>query len=39
VIILGQPVTILQIACGLVALGAISVVAARHRQPAESLLE
>jgi drug/metabolite transporter (DMT)-like permease len=39
VVILGQPLTGLQVACGLVALGAITVVATRHRQPAESLLE
>jgi drug/metabolite transporter (DMT)-like permease len=39
VVILGQSVTIVQIACGLVALVAISVVATRHRHPAESILE
>jgi drug/metabolite transporter (DMT)-like permease len=39
VVILGQPLTGLQVACGLAALGAITVVATRHRQPAESLLE
>lgn len=38
-VILGQRVSILQAACGLVALGAIAVVAVRHRQPAQSLLE
>jgi drug/metabolite transporter (DMT)-like permease len=38
-VILGQPLTSTQVACGLVAIGAITVVAARHRQPPESLLE
>ena len=38
-VVLSQPVTIVQIACGLAAIGAIAVVAVRHRQPARSLLE
>jgi drug/metabolite transporter (DMT)-like permease len=39
VVILGQPLTIVQVACGLVAIAAITVVASRHRHPAESMLE
>jgi len=38
-VILGQPVTVVQVVCGLLALAAITVVATRHRHPAESLLE
>lgn len=37
--ILGQSLSLLQVGGVLVGLGAIAVVAARHRQPAESLLE
>lgn len=37
-VILGQPLTIVQVCCGLVALAAVAVVATRHRQPAESPL-
>ncbi|MGA3217007.1 MAG: DMT family transporter [Acidimicrobiales bacterium] len=39
VVILGQPLTAVQVACGLVAIMAIAIVAMRHRQPVESLLE
>ncbi|MGO9582240.1 MAG: DMT family transporter [Acidimicrobiales bacterium] len=39
VVILGQPLTIIQVGCGLAAIAAITVVALRHRQPAESMLE
>lgn len=39
VVILGQSLTIIQIGCGLGAIVAIVIVATRHRQPAESLLE
>jgi len=39
VIILGQPLTAIQVCGGLVGIGAIAVVATRHRQPAESPLE
>lgn len=38
-VVLGQRVTVVQIVCGLVALGAVSAVALRHRQQAESPLE
>ena len=38
-VILGQSITITQIASGLVAIGALAVVAAGHRQPPASLLE
>jgi drug/metabolite transporter (DMT)-like permease len=37
--ILGQPLTAVQVGAGLVGIGAIAVVAARHRQPVESPLE
>ncbi len=37
--ILGQPLTAVQVVGGLVAIGAIAVVATRHRQPTESPLE
>jgi drug/metabolite transporter (DMT)-like permease len=37
--ILGQSLSVLQVGGVLVGLGAIAVVAARHRQPAESPLE
>jgi drug/metabolite transporter (DMT)-like permease len=39
VVILGQPLRTIQIVSGVVGLGAIAVVAARHRQPAESPIE
>jgi drug/metabolite transporter (DMT)-like permease len=39
VVILGQPLTSIQVGCGLAAIAAITVVAMRHRQPAESMLE
>jgi len=38
-VILGQPLTAMQIGAGLVGLGAIAVVATRHRQPAASPVE
>jgi drug/metabolite transporter (DMT)-like permease len=38
-VILGQPLTALQVSCGLVAITAIAIVATRHRQPLESVLE
>ncbi len=39
VVILGQPLTLVQVCCGLAGIVAIAVVAARHRQPLESALE
>jgi drug/metabolite transporter (DMT)-like permease len=39
VVILGQPLTAVQVAGGLVGITAIAIVATRHRQPAESPLE
>jgi drug/metabolite transporter (DMT)-like permease len=39
VVILGQSLTLIQVLGGLVGLAAIGVVAARHRQPAESPIE
>jgi drug/metabolite transporter (DMT)-like permease len=39
VVILGQRLTIIQVACGLLALAAITAVAMRHREPVTSLLE
>ena len=38
-IILSQPLTLIQIGCGLVGIAAVTIVAARHRQPLESALE
>ncbi len=38
-VILGQPLTAIQVGGGLVGISAIAVVAARHRQPAESPIE
>ncbi len=39
VVILRQPLTVVQVGCGLAGLAAIAIVAARHRQPVESALE
>ena len=39
VVILGQPLTAVQVGCGLAGIVAIAIVAARHRQPLESALE
>ena len=39
VVILRQPLTVVQVCCGLTGLSAIAIVAARHRQPVESVLE
>lgn len=39
VVILGQPLTLVQVCCGLAGIVAIAIVAARHRQPLESALE
>ncbi|MGD0983755.1 MAG: DMT family transporter [Acidimicrobiales bacterium] len=38
-VILGQPLTVVQIFCGLAGIAAITIVAARHREPLESALE
>jgi drug/metabolite transporter (DMT)-like permease len=39
VVILGQPLTVVQVGCGLAGIAAIAIVAARHREPLESALE
>jgi DME family drug/metabolite transporter len=39
VVVLGQPLTVVQVVCGLAALAAITIVAVRHRGPVASLLE
>ncbi len=38
-VILGQPLTMVQVGCGLVAIVAIAIVATRHHQPLESAVE
>ncbi|MGD0874103.1 MAG: DMT family transporter [Acidimicrobiales bacterium] len=39
VVILGQPLTVVQVVCGLAGIAAIAIVAGRHREPLESALE